>query len=218
MHNFLYYFTGSLCWLLECVHIRKLAFQAMLSVSFLLSFNDLSLDKKSRALGAWSEIPTLPLAQAEWWTRAYQAPFCLLLSTSNFPTLALAHHARGRWQQVRWGKLLSWQNTVPECLEFEYQDSAKREINSSLEWVTNRFKTRHVAKWKCSGCLGWCLINLLSYGVVRQKRREIGWPLGLFQDISAFYHSAARVNVIRAVMSWPAPDMNRVWLIICIVH
>lgn len=42
------------------------------------------------------------------------------------------------------------------------------------------------------------------------KTRQIGSLLGTFQNVSAFNHSTARVNMIGAVMSWPAPDMNRI--------
>lgn len=68
-------------------------------------------------------------------------PPALHLLLLNWVFLALAHHAGGRGQHIRGGKLLPWPDTAPGCLEFEYQDTAKWEINSSLEWVRNRFKT-----------------------------------------------------------------------------
>lgn len=119
---------------------------------------------------AWSGIPILPLVTAQ---NAGLESGSLLhpalhLHLPRWVFSSLASHAKGKWQHFRWWQLLSWPYPVPDCLEFEYQDSAKQEVNSSLECVRNSLKTRH-EQLECSGCLGWCLTNLQVYGVVRQK-------------------------------------------------
>lgn len=142
-------------------------------------------------------------------------PSCILLSTSSLPgfsllstlqkaTISMSDDGSCFPDQIQFSNPSQRLQPVPVCVEVGYQPSSKWKMNSLIS--QKQAETRH--EW-----LAGLVSNESTYLWDWQARsRQAGSLLGahcMFHITSAFYCSTARVNVIRAVMSWPAPDMNR---------
>lgn len=132
-------------------------------------------------------------------------PSCILLSTSNLPgfsllstlqkvTISMSDDGSCFPDQIQFTNPSQRLQPVPVCVEVGYLISQKQ-AETRHEWLAGLVSNESTYLWD------W-----------QARSRQAGSLLGahcMFHITSAFYRSTARVNVIRAVTSWPAPDMNR---------